>query len=150
MPVAPMRLCPAPGCTIRVVKGRCAAHTRQVEQRRGTRQQRGYDHAWLKLRAWFLTQHPLCVFCEQQGHITAATDVDHIVPFCGLDDPRRLNVLNLRALCNPCHMRHHATARTPTAGGAQSLAPARQGTAPVPSRSDRDFKSFKSPEIGPA
>ena len=109
MATAPMRLCVAPGCSTRVLKGRCPQHTHQREQLRGTRQQRGYDAAWLKLPAAFLAQHPLCLFCAEQGQVTAASDVDHITPFTSLSDPRRLNVLNLRALCNPCHMRHHAT-----------------------------------------
>ena len=133
MPFIPMRLCVAPGCSTRVLKGRCPQHTAQREQLRGTRQQRGYDAAWLKLRAAFLRQHPLCLFCAEQGQVTAASDVDHIIPFMGLSDPRRLQWANLRALCNPCHMRHHATtAPTRTAGGSQSLATLPPGTSPVP------------------
>lgn len=39
-----------------------------------------YGSRWDKARLRFLQQHPLCVMCEQQGRITAATVVDHIKP----------------------------------------------------------------------
>ena len=41
---------------------------------------RVYGSRWDKARLRFLQQHPLCVMCEQQGRITPATVVDHIVP----------------------------------------------------------------------
>lgn len=44
---------------------------------------RGYDHKWRKARERYLRAHPLCVFCESKGHVTAATVVDHIVPHNG-------------------------------------------------------------------
>jgi 5-methylcytosine-specific restriction protein A len=34
-----------------------------------------------------------------------ATDVDHIVPFQDVDDPRRLDPTNLQSLCHECHSR---------------------------------------------
>lgn len=44
MPV--MKACPEPGCGTPVIKGRCDKHRRQHEQRRGSRQKRGYDTAY--------------------------------------------------------------------------------------------------------
>ncbi|MDC9591078.1 HNH endonuclease signature motif containing protein [Xenorhabdus sp. XENO-10] len=43
-------------------------------------QPRIYGSKWNKPRLRFLQQHPLCVMCHQQGRVTGATVVDHIVP----------------------------------------------------------------------
>jgi 5-methylcytosine-specific restriction protein A len=68
-----------------------------------TRHQRGYDNDWLRLRAAHLDGNPLCVRCESRGIIRLATTVDHIKPFRGLNDPRRLDPANLASLCFACH-----------------------------------------------
>lgn len=45
------RICPRLGCH-RVVQGRyCVEHNREYEAKRGTPEQRGYDHAHRKMRA---------------------------------------------------------------------------------------------------
>lgn len=41
-----LRVCAEPGCAELVERGRCAAHRREREQYRGTRQSRGYDRAY--------------------------------------------------------------------------------------------------------
>lgn len=66
--------------------------------------QRGYGADWQRVRRLVLADEPLCRFCVEAGRTTAATEVDHIAPFDGKDDPRRLDPANLRALCRPCHM----------------------------------------------
>lgn len=50
---------------------------------KGTSTQRGYGYKWQKARAAYLAKHPLCVTCETEGMVTAATVVDHIVPHRG-------------------------------------------------------------------
>lgn len=56
---------------------------------------------WTKLSSRFRDLHPLCAECERQGRLTAATCVDHIIPWpvCGdfYDES------NLQALCNECN-----------------------------------------------
>ena len=69
---------------------------------------RGYDGRWRRLRLQILAAEPLCRFCAANGRVTAASHVDHIEPFHGLHDPRRLDPSNLRPLCAPCHMAHTA------------------------------------------
>jgi 5-methylcytosine-specific restriction protein A len=69
---------------------------------------RGYGRDWQKVRLQVLRATPLCAFCGEQGRVTVATDVDHIEPFSGVADPRRLDVSNLRPLCSPCHRRRTA------------------------------------------
>ena len=47
----------------------------------------------------------LCRHCKANGLRVLATDCDHVVPFDGVDDPLRLDVENLRPLCEDCHGR---------------------------------------------
>lgn len=65
--------------------------------------ERGYDHRWRKLRDAYIREHPLCQHCLLKEIITPGWEVDHIEPFQGLDDPRRLDWFNLQTLCRPCH-----------------------------------------------
>lgn len=37
-----------------------------------------YGRRWRKNRKLFLTEHPLCVMCRDEGRTTPATEVDHI------------------------------------------------------------------------
>lgn len=83
--------------------------------RRGSAASRGYDATWRRLRAAHLAQHPLCRFCEQAGRVTLATVVDHIDPFKGRDDPRRLDPKNLASLCAT---HHNSTKQRVDKGGA--------------------------------
>ncbi|QNE49245.1 HNH endonuclease [Klebsiella michiganensis] len=39
-----------------------------------------YGSKWDRERLLFLRAHPLCVMCHEQGRVTAATVVDHIIP----------------------------------------------------------------------
>ncbi|MER3367017.1 HNH endonuclease signature motif containing protein [Providencia rettgeri] len=39
-----------------------------------------YGGRWAKVRLNYLAKHPLCVMCQEQGRVTAATVVDHITP----------------------------------------------------------------------
>jgi 5-methylcytosine-specific restriction protein A len=109
MPSAPLRPCSTPGCGVLVAKGKCPTHARTKELHRGSRHERGYDNAWLRLRAWFISQpeNVLCVRCTREGRTTRAQEVDHIVEFKGVHDPLRLDPRNLQSLCIPCHRAKH-------------------------------------------
>lgn len=67
-----------------------------------TTAERGYGGKWQRERERFLRDNPLCVFCQQNGHVVAATVVDHKVPHRG-------NMVlfwdrnNWQGLCIPCH-----------------------------------------------
>ncbi|HBW0852979.1 TPA: HNH endonuclease [Klebsiella quasipneumoniae] len=39
-----------------------------------------YGSKWDRERLIFLRNNPLCVMCQEQGRVTAATVVDHIIP----------------------------------------------------------------------
>lgn len=67
---------------------------------------------WLHLRKDKLTEHPLCERCEEEGRVTAATEVHHIIPVehgLSRQDKEQLmfNSTNLRALCHACHVKVH-------------------------------------------
>lgn len=106
-PSKPGRLCSKPGCR-GIVRGGvcsgCGPVKRHGWKHTQTRQQRGYDAAWLRLRDRYIAEHPLCEQCEAEGRITIAEQVDHIREFAGRDDPLRLDWGNLRSLCERCHM----------------------------------------------
>ncbi len=72
--------CPHRGCTNRMP---CPTHTRTPS----TRAKPYNNTRWRKFRLAYLRQHPLCIRCLAQGITRAATDVDHITPVTGPDDP---------------------------------------------------------------
>lgn len=64
--------------------------------------QRGYGYKWQQARAGFLKKHPLCVYCLKKDKVTAATDVDHIIPHKG-DMDLFWQRSNWQPLCGSCH-----------------------------------------------
>lgn len=78
--------CRKQGCSTLTDSGYCELHkaeSYQYDQYRGTASERGYDAKWRKSRVLFLKLHPLCKYCLNEGRITAATVVDHIIPHKG-------------------------------------------------------------------
>ena len=68
----------------------------------GNTTQRGYGHAWRKVRKQALARDEhLCQSCIKQGRYIPASDVDHITPKAqgGTDA-----LSNLQCLCKQCHM----------------------------------------------
>lgn len=88
-------------------KGYCDNHadkrsgwSKRVD-RTGSTTDRGYGYAWQKLRKRILERDKyLCMLCAEQGRLSEATDVDHIINKAkgGTDDES-----NLQSLCAPCH-----------------------------------------------
>ncbi len=66
---------------------------------------KNYQGAWPKIRRMHLNRNPLCVACESRGQITAANEVDHIIP---LSQGGTHDEANLQSLCKPCHSRKTA------------------------------------------
>lgn len=61
-----------------------------------------YGRRWRKARIQFLTQRPLCKFCEDEGRLKAATEVDHIKPHDG-DETLFWDEANWQGLCSFHH-----------------------------------------------
>lgn len=77
---------------------------RRHDATRGTPAERGYDSKWRKARVHFLAAHPLCVMCEREHVVAAATLVDHIVPHKG-DRSLFWDRSNWQPLCAAHHNR---------------------------------------------
>jgi 5-methylcytosine-specific restriction endonuclease McrA len=70
---------------------------------KATASQRGYTSRWTKARATYLASNPLCVMCQEDGRVTAATVVDHIVPHRGDQALFWDSKNNWQALCKKHH-----------------------------------------------
>jgi hypothetical protein len=117
--------CTEPGCHELVRQGRCAAHARRIEQRRGSASSRGYGQAWKQFKPRFKAQlialgiAPVCGArmpgapetmdsqCRAEGRLNARRlHLDHTPPLtpserldrCAVCDP-----LRVQYLCESCH-----------------------------------------------
>ena len=112
MPTWPKHPCRYPGCAKLTANRYCEEHTKLASQQyekygRDPAARRRYGSAWRKLRAQFLSGHPLCEECRRDGRLTPATVVDHIIPHKGNRD-LFWDEKNWQALCKPCHDRKTA------------------------------------------
>ena len=80
---------------------RRAERAKEREQFRGSKQSRGYGGEWARISLLKRQQCPVCEVCND----ATADDVDHIVPFDGIDDPKRTEWQNLQSICRACHNR---------------------------------------------
>lgn len=76
-------VCRRAGCGVLIdAAGYCDKHTKlknaEDNAKRGTAHERGYTSAWVKARRYYLEAHPLCVYCQREGIVGAASVVDHI------------------------------------------------------------------------
>lgn len=105
MPMKPKRPCRYTGCPGLCESGQvyCPEHIQWSGERlRGGADARGYNAQWRRERAAFLRRHPLCVKCQQEGRLTPATVVDHIIPHRG-DQTLFWDESNWQPLCKSCH-----------------------------------------------
>ena len=70
---------------------------------------RGYDRRWRRLRAMWLRRHPLCQACADEGRVTPAELVHHVVAI--EDGGARLDQANLESLCRRHHEAKHRRAK---------------------------------------
>lgn len=57
---------------------------------------------WRRLRIYVIASEPLCRYCKEQGRVTVAVDIDHIIPLAKRPD-LAFDQNNLQPLCRPCH-----------------------------------------------
>lgn len=87
-PLPKTTICKICKCATENADGYCDNHrdkkAKKVAQKvydhhRGSPSKRGYDSHWVKIRAQFLREHPLCVRCEKEFNIlTPAVEIHHI------------------------------------------------------------------------
>lgn len=110
MPRKPKRPCSWPGCP-KLVEGRFCEEHQKMENRRYEKYQRDpetakrYGTAWQKIRAAYVSEHPLCEQCMEKGIYRRVEEVHHILP---LKNGGNHNKSNLISLCHECHARLHA------------------------------------------
>jgi hypothetical protein len=87
-----MRVCAQPGCPTLGTTRRCDQHRAQVEQARGTRQQRGYDAAYDAAREWWRPKvEAMAVHCFAPTCLMPARLILPGQPWdLGHDDQRRI------------------------------------------------------------
>jgi len=105
MPYKPRKPCSHPGCPKLTDSRFCEDHAKQDAQeyekyRRDPATRKRYGRAWKRIRDQYITKHPLCEQCEENGYITASQEVHHKVP---LSEGGTHDEGNLKALCSPCH-----------------------------------------------
>jgi hypothetical protein len=75
------RICGKPGCPVITDERMCLQHRREADKARGTREQRGYDHAHRSLRKAFLAEHQagtlICWRCREPIPPTEPFDLGH-------------------------------------------------------------------------
>jgi 5-methylcytosine-specific restriction enzyme A len=89
-----MRFCKQPGCPNKVKYGFCEDH--KPKGRTGSKNKFYGSKEWKMLRAWHISQEPLCRICNDRGQM-----VDHIHEIAEGGDA--LAVSNLQTLCRSCH-----------------------------------------------
>lgn len=107
MPWKAKRPCRYSGCSelADVEVGYCERHLKLIQSQynrygRTPEAKKRYGYHWRKIRADFLSAHPLCEICRQAGRYVDATEVHHVKP---LAEGGTNSVDNLQALCKSCH-----------------------------------------------
>lgn len=96
--------CKHPGCAKLIPYGQqyCEEHQSLHRNDRASACERGYGAKWQRERKKFLDTHPFCVKCYEEGKLTKATVVDHIIPHRG-DQKLFWDCGNWQPLCEHCH-----------------------------------------------
>lgn len=108
--------CLQPGCGAVVTKGYCRVHVRRIEKDRGTAHERGYDYQWevrsVRFRRLYYLcgmrpgdQRPVMSKCWEEGRVSLAEQVDHVIPHRGDPVLRWDEYGNWQSLCRACHIR---------------------------------------------
>lgn len=117
---------------------------------------------WLVLRREKLTRDPLCERCLENGDITPAVEVHHIVPVetatgFAAKESLMYDFANLRSLCHRCHIRTHiemgrgnrATNRQRTVDRLKRFAAKFPTGSPKPTETDINFVPDENPRLTP-
>lgn len=109
MPYKPKRPCGHPGCPNLTDKQYCPEHEAQHRRaynkyERSPESKKAYDYQWRKLRALYISHHPICERCAKEGRIVPVEEVHHIIP---VNQGGKNVWSNLMSLCKSCHTKIH-------------------------------------------
>lgn len=109
MPKKPLQPCVYPNCPRLSDKRYCEEHRKVVAKtyERYTRNptiKKKYGRQWKRIRDRYVSLHPFCERCLDEGKLTPVDEVHHILPVArgGSHDES-----NLRSLCRSCHNKTH-------------------------------------------
>lgn len=74
----------------------------EMDQHRGSSSARGYGSRWKKYRDAYLAKHPLCLTCQRNGRVAAASTLDHVKPHRGAHALFWAVPVNVQPLCDAC------------------------------------------------
>jgi 5-methylcytosine-specific restriction enzyme A len=111
-----MKYCAHQTCGNRVDDGYCPEHARTVDLRRGSQRARGYTRRWERRAKLFKQHYPLCgmrpdgrtpvmSLCYDEGRVTPAYQVEHVVPHRGDEGLFWDERGNWQSLCAACGSR---------------------------------------------
>ena len=110
MPRKPKRPCSHPGCP-NLTEGRyCEEHTKAENKRyekydRDPATKRRYGRAWKRIRDKYVSEHPFCELCLEEGVLVKTEEVHHKIPLADGGDHSKQNLISL---CRSCHAKIHA------------------------------------------
>lgn len=96
--------------TITKIKSKRKYYAKTRDEKRQERQKVYQSTRWQRLRAFYLSEHPLCEECQEKGLTVEAIDVHHVITFVGKGEETpayAYDYANLRALCKQCHQIVH-------------------------------------------
>ena len=110
MPMKPAHPCHWPGCGKLTHDRFCEEHTKEYNRNyerydRNPETRRRYGRAWKRIRDKYVSEHPFCEKCLEEGVLVKTEEVHHIKPLAEGGDHRRENLI---ALCKSCHAKIHA------------------------------------------
>lgn len=109
MPRKPKRPCAFPGCPNLTDKQYCEQHEKLQNKLYNKYERRAdvnikYGRAWRRVRQRYVSAHPLCERCLEQGRMTPVEEVHHIIP---VSQGGTSEESNLMSLCKSCHNKIH-------------------------------------------
>lgn len=108
MPMKALHLCNKAGCCTLTREKYCNKHIQEKNRYNTDRNDKQYVEFY-KTKEWEIVRELalardgfMCVMCRQKGFIKKAEMVHHIIPI-KKDWSKRLELVNLKSLCNTCH-----------------------------------------------
>jgi 5-methylcytosine-specific restriction protein A len=90
--------CQHPNCPELITSGRFCKLHRKANYNPEIRSR--YDSRWEKIRAVYVSRHPLCELCLLKNKLTPVEEVHHKIP---LENGGTHDFDNLQSLCKSCH-----------------------------------------------